>query len=100
MIGQYIDQLNEANAEDDHVEGGAREDLHGTRSASPSRCRWLPATAVAPDERRYRYGGDGCCTHVHGVDAERIAHAVLVQMERAGEAPDDRVQDAVTATVR
>ncbi|MFF2847010.1 HelD family protein [Streptomyces sp. NPDC058001] len=25
----------------------------------------------------------------------RIAHAVLVQMERAGEAPDDRVQDAV-----
>ncbi|MGA5322524.1 HelD family protein [Streptomyces seoulensis] len=26
---------------------------------------------------------------------QRIAHAVLVQMERAGEAPDDRVQDAV-----
>ncbi|MER5303151.1 HelD family protein [Streptomyces lasiicapitis] len=25
----------------------------------------------------------------------RIAHAVLVQMERSGEAPDDRVQDAV-----
>ncbi|WP_338703662.1 AAA family ATPase [Streptomyces sp. Q6] len=25
----------------------------------------------------------------------RIAHAVLVQMERAGEAPDDRVQDSV-----
>ncbi|MEU1657374.1 UvrD-helicase domain-containing protein [Streptomyces griseofuscus] len=26
---------------------------------------------------------------------QRIAHAVLVQMERTGEAPDDRVQDAV-----
>ncbi|MGZ0203211.1 HelD family protein [Streptomyces sp. RM1] len=26
---------------------------------------------------------------------QRIAHAVLVQMERVGEAPDDRVQDAV-----
>ncbi|MFZ3596088.1 HelD family protein [Streptomyces sp. BH104] len=26
---------------------------------------------------------------------QRIAHAVLVQMERAGEAPDDRVQNAV-----
>ncbi|QNP71977.1 AAA family ATPase [Streptomyces roseirectus] len=26
---------------------------------------------------------------------QRIAHAVLVQMERAGEAPDDRVQDQV-----
>jgi DNA helicase IV len=26
---------------------------------------------------------------------QRAAHAVLVQMERAGEAPDDRVQDAV-----
>ncbi|MFI6347838.1 HelD family protein [Streptomyces sp. NPDC050560] len=27
--------------------------------------------------------------------AQRIAHAVLVRMEQAGEAPDDRVQDAV-----
>ncbi|BFO22565.1 hypothetical protein SHKM778_89530 [Streptomyces sp. KM77-8] len=26
---------------------------------------------------------------------QRVAHAVLVRMERAGEAPDDRVQDAV-----
>lgn len=26
---------------------------------------------------------------------QRIAHAILVQMERSGEAPDDRVQDAV-----
>ncbi|MFD8611458.1 HelD family protein [Streptomyces sp. NPDC059631] len=26
---------------------------------------------------------------------QRVAHAVLVQMERAGEAPDDRVQDTV-----
>lgn len=33
---------------------------------------------------------------------QRIAHAVLVQMERSGEAPDDRVQDAVArnATVK
>ncbi|WP_340378013.1 UvrD-helicase domain-containing protein [Streptomyces sp. SS7] len=29
---------------------------------------------------------------------QRIAHAVLVQMERSGEAPDDRVQDAVART--
>ncbi|ARQ72395.1 AAA family ATPase [Streptomyces marincola] len=29
---------------------------------------------------------------------QRIAHAVLVQMERAGEAPDDRVQNAVART--
>lgn len=27
--------------------------------------------------------------------AQRLAHAVLVRMERAGESPDDRVQDAV-----
>ncbi len=27
--------------------------------------------------------------------AQRLAHAVLVEMERAGESPDDRVQDAV-----
>lgn len=26
---------------------------------------------------------------------QRIAHAILVRMEQAGEAPDDRVQDAV-----
>lgn len=33
---------------------------------------------------------------------QRIAHSVLVQMERSGEAPDDRVQDAVArnATVK
>ncbi|MFD3806098.1 HelD family protein [Streptomyces sp. NPDC058619] len=29
---------------------------------------------------------------------QRIAHAVLVRMEQAGEAPDDRVQDAVART--
>jgi DNA helicase IV len=29
---------------------------------------------------------------------QRIAHAVLVRMERAGEAPDDRVQNAVART--
>ncbi|MFD1828678.1 HelD family protein [Streptomyces desertarenae] len=29
---------------------------------------------------------------------QRVAHAVLTRMERAGEAPDDRVQDAVART--
>ncbi|MFD6324013.1 HelD family protein [Streptomyces sp. NPDC058442] len=29
---------------------------------------------------------------------QRVAHAVLVRMERAGEAPDDRVQDTVART--
>ena len=40
-------------------------------------------------ERDIRYGA------AHDALPQRIAHAVLVQMERAGEAPDDRVQDAV-----
>ncbi|MFG1809937.1 HelD family protein [Streptomyces sp. NPDC049040] len=40
-------------------------------------------------ERDIRYGA------AHEALPQRIAHAVLVQMERAGEAPDDRVQDAV-----
>ncbi|MET7438421.1 HelD family protein [Streptomyces sp. NPDC004082] len=40
-------------------------------------------------ERDIRYGAAGEAL------PQRIAHAVLVQMERAGEAPDDRVQDAV-----
>ncbi|MEE4546827.1 AAA family ATPase [Streptomyces sp. V4-01] len=39
--------------------------------------------------REIRYGA------AHEALPQRIAHAVLVQMERAGEAPDDRVQDAV-----
>jgi DNA helicase IV len=39
--------------------------------------------------RDIRYGA------AHEALPQRIAHAVLVQMERAGEAPDDRVQDAV-----
>ncbi|WUV84705.1 AAA family ATPase [Streptomyces sp. NBC_01476] len=39
--------------------------------------------------RDIRYGA------AHDALPQRIAHAVLVQMERAGEAPDDRVQDAV-----
>lgn len=40
-------------------------------------------------DRDIRYGA------AHDALPQRIAHAVLVQMERAGEAPDDRVQDAV-----
>jgi DNA helicase IV len=40
-------------------------------------------------ERDIRYGA------AHDALPQRIAHAVLVQMERSGEAPDDRVQDAV-----
>ncbi|MET8095755.1 ATP-binding domain-containing protein [Streptomyces sp. NPDC005236] len=46
--------------------------------------------------RDIRYGA------AHQALPQRIAHAVLVQMERSGEAPDDRVQDAVArnATVK
>ncbi|MGA4841172.1 HelD family protein [Streptomyces sp. G45] len=40
-------------------------------------------------ERGMRYGA------AREALPQRIAHAVLVQMERSGEAPDDRVQDAV-----
>jgi DNA helicase IV len=40
-------------------------------------------------ERGIRYGA------AREALPQRIAHAVLVQMERSGEAPDDRVQDAV-----
>ncbi|MFE2319008.1 HelD family protein [Streptomyces sp. NPDC059441] len=40
-------------------------------------------------DRDIRYGA------AHEALPQRIAHAVLVQMERSGEAPDDRVQDAV-----
>ncbi|NUU22190.1 MAG: AAA family ATPase, partial [Streptomycetaceae bacterium] len=39
--------------------------------------------------RDVRYGAARDILH------QRLAHAVLVQMERAGESPDDRVQDAV-----
>ncbi|MFF3340830.1 HelD family protein [Streptomyces flavidovirens] len=39
--------------------------------------------------RDIRYGA------AHDALPQRIAHAVLVRMEEAGEAPDDRVQDAV-----
>lgn len=39
--------------------------------------------------RDVRYGAAREMLH------QRLAHAVLVQMERAGESPDDRVQDAV-----
>jgi DNA helicase IV len=40
-------------------------------------------------QRDIRYGA------AHDALPQRIAHAVLVQMERSGEAPDDRVQDTV-----
>src|SRR5690606_33813788 len=40
-------------------------------------------------ERDMRYGA------ARDALPQRIAHAVLVQMERSGEAPDDRVQDTV-----
>ncbi|WP_460073432.1 HelD family protein [Streptomyces sp. YKOK-I1] len=40
-------------------------------------------------DRKIRYGA------AREALPQRIAHAVLVQMERSGEAPDDRVQDAV-----
>ncbi|MFJ9853800.1 HelD family protein [Streptomyces sp. NPDC101150] len=40
-------------------------------------------------EREIRYGA------ARDALPQRIAHAVLVRMEHAGEAPDDRVQDAV-----
>ncbi|WP_161223954.1 AAA family ATPase [Streptomyces sp. SID8352] len=54
----------------------------------------LPAHEVAEIvggllERDIRYGA------AREALPQRIAHAVLVRMERAGEAPDDRVQDAV-----
>ncbi|MFF7155490.1 HelD family protein [Streptomyces sp. NPDC008139] len=42
--------------------------------------------------RDIRYGA------AHDALPQRIAHVVLVQMERSGEAPDDRVQDAVART--
>ncbi|MFD5873534.1 HelD family protein [Streptomyces sp. NPDC060322] len=57
--------------------------------------RWrVPAHEVAEmvDEllaRDMRYGA------AHEALPQRIAHAVLVRMEEAGEAPDDRVQNAV-----
>ncbi|MFD3452448.1 HelD family protein [Streptomyces sp. NPDC058691] len=57
--------------------------------------RWrVPAYAVEElvrelMDRDIRYGA------AREALPQRIAHAVLVQMEAAGEAPDDRVQDAV-----
>ncbi|MFD7813409.1 HelD family protein [Streptomyces sp. NPDC059785] len=57
--------------------------------------RWrVPAYELEPIvrellDRDIRYGA------AREALPQRIAHAVLVQMERAGEAPDDRVQDAV-----
>lgn len=44
-----------------------------------------------------RYGDDRDLRYGSAREAlpQRIAHAVLVRMEQAGEAPDDRVQDAV-----
>ncbi|WP_436844114.1 HelD family protein [Streptomyces subrutilus] len=73
---------------------------HVTRPAEPlmvvrgSR-RWrVPAYEIAEmveelQRRDIRYGA------AREALPQRIAHAVLVRMEQAGEAPDDRVQDAV-----
>lgn len=47
------------------------------------------------DISRYRDGRDIRYGAARGALPQRIAHAVLVRMEQAGEAPDDRVQDAV-----
>ena len=71
-------------------------------AARPSRCvvvrgsrRWrVPAYELEEIvrellDRDIRYGA------AREALPQRIAHAVLVQMERSGEAPDDRVQDAV-----
>ncbi|MFI5985422.1 HelD family protein [Streptomyces sp. NPDC051555] len=57
--------------------------------------RWrVPAYELAEiveelQNRDIRYGA------AHDALPQRIAHTVLVRMEQAGEAPDDRVQDAV-----
>ncbi|MGW5634425.1 HelD family protein [Streptomyces sp. NPDC003832] len=57
--------------------------------------RWRVASYELQDivrellDREIRYGA------AREALPQRIAHAVLVQMERSGEAPDDRVQDAV-----
>ncbi|WP_374207296.1 AAA family ATPase [Streptomyces sp. APSN-46.1] len=57
--------------------------------------RWrIPAYELAEiveelQNREIRYGA------ARDALPQRIAHAVLVRMEQAGEAPDDRVQDAV-----
>ncbi|MCD9142971.1 HelD family protein [Streptomyces albireticuli] len=49
----------------------------------------LSNTSRYRDGRDFRYGA------AREALPQRIAHAVLVRMEEAGEAPDDRVQDAV-----
>lgn len=49
----------------------------------------LKEIVAALAERDIRYAAARAALH------QRIAHAVLVKMEAAGEAPDDRVQDAV-----
>lgn len=57
--------------------------------------RWRVATYEAEEivaalrERKVRYGA------ARAMLPQRLAHAVLVKMELAGDSPDDRVQDAV-----
>jgi DNA helicase IV len=76
------------------VRSGIRTPAEGVVVVRGSR-RWrVPAYELEEivremAERDIRYGA------AHDALPQRIAHAVLVQMERAGEAPDDRVQDAV-----
>ena len=73
-----------------HV-GTATEPLVVPRGAR----KWRVAAYLVADvldelrERGVRYGAAGAML------PQRLAHLVLLAMERAGESPDDRVQDAV-----
>ena len=74
----------------DHV-GTATEPLVVPRGAR----KWRVAAYLVQDvldelrERGVRYGAAATML------PQRLAHLVLLEMERAGESPDDRVQDAV-----
>jgi DNA helicase IV len=76
------------------VRSGVRMPTEGLVVVRGSR-RWRVAVHELEEivgellERDIRYGA------ARDALPQRIAHAVLVKMERAGEAPDDRVQDAV-----
>jgi len=84
------------------VRSGVRAPQEGCVVVRGSR-RWrVPAdelAAIVEDLRasldRYGDGRDLRYGSAREALPQRIAHAVLVRMERAGEAPDDRVQNAV-----
>ncbi|WP_202455347.1 MULTISPECIES: ATP-binding domain-containing protein [unclassified Streptomyces] len=57
--------------------------------------RWRVASYELEEMVRELMGRDMRYGAAREALPQRIAHAVLVQMERAGEAPDDRVQNAV-----